>query len=207
MKNNNYVTKYLQEVINISKSIDKRKLNKLIERILKLKKEKGRIFFIGVGGSASNCSHAVNDFRKIAEIESYTPLDNVSELTARTNDEGWETVFSTWLHRSRLSKKDLVFVLSVGGGSIKKNVSVNIIKAIDYSISKQCDIAGIIGRDGGYVNKKSKFCVIIPTQSIETTTPHAESWQAVIWHLIVNDPRLLSYSNKWETIDKKTNKN
>ena len=186
----------------VAKTIDKNKINKVINRLVKLRKENGRIFFIGVGGSASNCSHAVNDFRKIAQIESYTPVDNVAELTARTNDEGWDTVFSAWLERSRVNKKDLLFVLSVGGGNIKKNVSVNLIHAINYAIKKKCDVAGIIGRDGGYVHKKSNLCILIPTQSNDTITPLAESWQSVVWHLIVSDPRIIKYSNKWEFLDK-----
>lgn len=197
-----YVERYLEEVSKISKTIDKNKINKVINRLVKLRKENGRIFFIGVGGSASNCSHAVNDFRKIAQIESYTPVDNVAELTARTNDEGWDTVFSAWLERSRVNKKDLLFVLSVGGGNIKKNVSVNLIHAINYAIKKKCDVAGIIGRDGGYVHKKSNLCIIVPTQSNDTITPLAESWQSVVWHLIVSDPRIIKYSNKWEFLDK-----
>ena len=189
-----YVERYLEEVSKISKTIDKNKINKVINRLVKLRKENGRIFFIGVGGSASNCSHAVNDFRKIAQIESYTPVDNVAELTARTNDEGWDTVFSAWLERSRVNKKDLLFVLSVGGGNIKKNVSVNLIHAINYAIKKKCDVAGIIGRDGGYVHKKSNLCILVPTQSNDTITPLAESWQSVVWHLIVSDPRIIKYS-------------
>ena len=197
-----YVERYLEEVAKIAKTIDKNKINKVINRLVKLRKENGRIFFIGVGGSASNCSHAVNDFRKIAQIESYTPVDNVAELTARTNDEGWDTVFSAWLERSRVNKKDLLFVLSVGGGNIKKNVSVNLIHAINYAIKKKCDVAGIIGRDGGYVHKKSNLCILIPTQSNDTITPLAESWQSVVWHLIVSDPRIIKYSNKWEFLDK-----
>ena len=197
-----YVERYLEEVSKISKTIDKNKINKVINRLVKLRKENGRIFFIGVGGSASNCSHAVNDFRKIAQIESYTPVDNVAELTARTNDEGWDTVFSAWLERSRVNKKDLLFVLSVGGGNIKKNVSVNLIHAINYAIKKKCDVAGIIGRDGGYVHKKSNLCILVPTQSNDTITPLAESWQSVVWHLIVSDPRIIKYSNKWEFLDK-----
>ncbi len=197
-----YVERYLEEVAKIAKTIDKNKINKVINRLVKLRKENGRVFFIGVGGSASNCSHAVNDFRKIAQIESYTPVDNVAELTARTNDEGWDTVFSAWLERSRVNKKDLLFVLSVGGGNIKKNVSVNLIHAINYSIKKRCDVAGIIGRDGGYVNKKSNLCILVPSQSNDTITPLAESWQSIVWHLIVSDPRIIKYSNKWEFLDK-----
>jgi D-sedoheptulose 7-phosphate isomerase len=198
-----YINKYLQEVEKISKTIDKSEINKIILRLIKLKKEKGRIFFLGVGGSAGNCSHAVNDFRKIAQIESYTPVDNVSELTARINDEGWETVFSTWLERSNLNNKDVVFIFSVGGGNIEKNVSINIVKAIDYCNKINCDIVGIVSRDGGYTAKNAVACVKIPVVSSNTITPHAEAWQAVIWHLIVTDPRIISYSNKWESIETK----
>tara|TARA_Y100000590_G_scaffold469618_1_gene658710 strand:+ start:4634 stop:5239 length:606 start_codon:yes stop_codon:yes gene_type:complete len=198
-----YINKYLQEVEKISKTIDKNEIDKIILRLEKLKKEKGRLFFLGVGGSAGNCSHAVNDFRKIAQIESYTPIDNVSELTARTNDEGWETVFSSWLERSNLNNKDVVFIFSVGGGNIEKNVSVNIVKAIDYCCKINCDIVGIVSRDGGYTAKNAVACVKIPVISSDTITPHAEAWQAVIWHLIVTDPRIISYSNKWESIETK----
>lgn len=198
-----YIEKYLKEVEEISKKIDQEKIEKIIERLVKLKKEKGRIFFIGVGGSAGNCSHAVNDFRKLAQIECYTPVDNVSELTARINDEGWETIFSSWLERSFLNKKDIIFVLSVGGGNLEKNISTNIIKAIDYCEKIGCDVVGIVSRDGGYTSKKAYACVKIPVISSETITPHAEAWQAVIWHLIVTDPRIISYSNKWESIEKK----
>tara|TARA_B100000965_G_scaffold404638_1_gene436042 strand:+ start:1331 stop:1939 length:609 start_codon:yes stop_codon:yes gene_type:complete len=198
-----YISKYLQEVKNIADLIDQREINKIIERIVLLKKRGGRIFFIGVGGSASNCSHAVNDFRKIAEVEAYTPIDNVAELTARTNDEGWETVFREWLMMSKLNNKDILFVLSVGGGNEKNRISVNIINAIKYARKKKCDVVGITGKKIGYTQKNSYACVIIPSQSKNTLTPHSEAWQATIWHLIVTDPRLQSYSNKWESIDKK----
>ena len=195
------MSKDIWRKFKISKTIDKNKINKVINRLVKLRKENGRIFY-WCWGKCFNCSHAVNDFRKIAQIESYTPVDNVAELTARTNDEGWDTVFSAWLERSRVNKKDLLFVLSVGGGNIKKNVSVNLIHAINYAIKKKCDVAGIIGRDGGYVHKKSNLCILIPTQSNDTITPLAESWQSVVWHLIVSDPRIIKYSNKWEFLDK-----
>ena len=198
-----YISKYLQEVKNIADLIDQKEINKIIERKILLKKRGGRIFFIGVGGSASNCSHAVNDFRKIAEIEAYTPIDNVAELTARTNDEGWETVFREWLKMSKLNNKDILFVLSVGGGNEKNKISVNIINAIKHARKKQCDVVGITGKKIGYTQKNSYACVIIPSQSKNTLTPHSEAWQATIWHLIVTDPRLQSYSNKWESIDKK----
>jgi len=199
----NYIDRYLSEVQNIAKEIDKENIEKIIKRILIIKKKGGRIFFLGVGGSAANCSHAVNDFRKIAEIDSYTPTDNVAEITARTNDEGWETVFEAWLKRSKINKDDLVFILSVGGGNQKKKVSVNLINAINYAKNVSCDVVGIVGRDGGYTAKNSHACIIIPSQSDDTVTPHTEAWQAVIWHLIVTDPRIQSYSNKWEKISKK----
>ena len=198
-----YIDTYLDEVQRIAKEIDREAIEKIIKRISVVKKKQGRIFFLGVGGSAANCSHAVNDFRKIAEIDSYTPMDNVAEITARTNDEGWETVFKAWLERSKINKDDLVFILSVGGGDRKNKVSVNLINAIDYAQKIGCDVVGIVGRDGGYTAQNSHTCIVIPTQSHDTITPHAEAWQAVIWHLIVTDPRIQSYSNKWESIHKK----
>lgn len=198
-----YINKYLKEVEEIAKKIDQNDIEKIIQRIIRLKQDKGRIFFIGVGGSAGNCSHAVNDFRKLAQIECYSPVDNVSELTARINDEGWDTVFSSWLERSYLNKNDIIFVLSVGGGNLEKKISTNIVKAIDYCEKINCDVVGIVSRDGGYTAKKAYSCVKVPVISTDTITPHAEAWQAVIWHLIVTDPRIISYSNKWESIEKK----
>ena len=198
-----YISRYLLEVQEIAKKIDRNQIEKIIERLVRLKSEKGRIFFIGVGGSAGNCSHAVNDFRKLAQIEAYTPVDNVSELTARINDEGWDTAFSSWLERSSVNNKDLIFVLSVGGGNVKENISTNIVKAIDYCDQINCDVVGVVSRDGGYTAKKAYACVKIPVISSDTITPHAEAWQGVIWHLIVTDPRIISYSNKWESIEKK----
>jgi len=198
-----YIKRYLNEVKNISDSIDQKIIDKIIKRILIVKKKQGRIFFLGVGGSASNCSHAVNDFRKIANIEAYTPVDNVAELTARTNDEGWETVFKEWLKTSKINKKDLLFILSVGGGSEKNKISVNIVNAIKYTKKIGCDIVGITGKKSGYTQKNSYACVVIPSQSSDTLTPHAEAWQAVIWHLIVTDPRVQSFKNKWENIESK----
>lgn len=198
-----YINKYLKEVEEIAKKIDQTDIEKIIQRIIRLKQDKGRIFFIGVGGSAGNCSHAVNDFRKLAQIECYSPVDNVSELTARINDEGWDTVFSSWLERSYLNKNDIIFVLSVGGGNLEKKISTNIVKAIDYCEKINCDVVGIVSRDGGYTAKKAYSCVKVPVISTDTITPHAEAWQAVIWHLIVTDPRIISYSNKWESIEKK----
>ena len=199
----NYIDKFLDETSEISKKIDRKDINKVIKRVKKVKDSNGRIFFLGVGGSAGNCSHAVNDFRKIAKIECYTPLDNVSELTARINDDSWETVFSTWLKSSNLNSKDLLFILSVGGGNQKKKVSVNLIEAINYAKVVNCDVVGIVSRDGGYTYKNSYACIKIPTVNNDNVTPHAEGWQAVIWHLIVTDPRILKNINKWESLQNK----
>ena len=196
----NYIKRYLKEVATISQQIDQDKIDQIIKKLINLKKINGRIFFLGVGGSAANCSHAVNDFRKISNIDAYTPMDNVAEITARTNDEGWKTVFSSTLQINNLNKDDILFIFSVGGGNKEENISVNLIEAIDYANHVGADIIGIVGRDGGYVAKNSSCCIIIPTISLDTITPHAESWQSVIWHLIVTDPRLLTQMNKWESI-------
>jgi D-sedoheptulose 7-phosphate isomerase len=196
-----YAKRYFEEVQSIAKSIDLDMIEKVVQIIEEVKNKQGRIFFVGVGGSAANCTHAVNDFRKIGGIECYTPNDNVAELTARTNDEGWETVYGPWLECSHISDNDAVFVLSVGGGSKENNVSVNLIHAIDVAKNAGAKILGIIGRDGGYTRKVADACIIIPTQSPDTITPHAEAWQAVVWHMLVTDPRIMSMSNKWESIE------
>ena len=167
-----------------------------------IKKKKGRIFFLGVGGSAANCSHAVNDFRKIIGVESYTPTDNVSELTARTNDEGWDSVFSEWLKVSNLNSKDLIFIFSVGGGNAEKNISTNLVKALKYGKLMGSKTVGIIGRNDGYAAKVTDECVVIPTVNKKTITPHTEAFQAVIWHLIVSHPKLKFNETKWETLSK-----
>ncbi len=195
-----YVKRYLQEVQAIAKLIDLDLMEKMTQIILDVKTKQGRLFFIGVGGSAANCTHAVNDFRKIGGIECYTPNDNVAELTARTNDEGWDTVYAPWLECSHLCDKDAVFVFSVGGGSKEKNVSVNLIHALDYAKKVGAKILGVVGRDGGYAGKVANACLVIPTQSSDTITPHAEAWQAVIWHMLVTEPRIMAMSNKWESI-------
>ncbi len=198
-----YSDLHLSETIEIIKKIDTKKIENMVDLILNVRKEKGRIFFLGVGGSASNCSHAVNDFRKIIGIESYAPTDNVSELTARTNDEGWITIFSEWLKISNLNPKDLIFVFSVGGGSIEKNISPNLVEALKYGQSIGCKLAGIVGRDGGYTNKVADVCVLVPTVNEKTTTPHTEAFQAVIWHLIISHPKLKLNETKWESVSKK----
>ena len=198
-----YAQRYFKEVQSIAKSIDLNIIEKMVQIILSVKKDNGRIFFIGVGGSAANCTHAVNDFRKIGGIQCYTPNDNVAELTARTNDEGWSTVYAPWLECSQLSSNDAVFVLSVGGGSKKNNVSVNIIHALDFAKKVNASILGITGRDGGYTRTVADACTVIPTQSVDTITPHAEAWQGVVWHMLVTDPRIMEMSNKWESIEDK----
>jgi len=197
-----YAKRYFEEVETIAKSIDIDVIEKMVQIIWDVKEKNGRLFFIGVGGSAANCSHAVNDFRKIGGIECYTPNDNVAEITARTNDEGWETVYAPWLECSRLSDNDAVFVFSVGGGSKEKNISVNLVKALELAKSVGSKILGIIGRDGGYTKKVADACLIIPTQSPDTITPHAEAWQAVVWHMLVTDPRIIAMSNKWESLER-----
>ena len=199
----NYSDLHLSEAIEIIKKIETKKIEKMVDLILKVRNEKGRVFFLGIGGSAGNCSHAVNDFRKIIGVESYAPTDNVSELTARTNDEGWNTIFSEWLKVSNLNTKDLIFVFSVGGGNIEKNISPNLVEALKYGKSIGCKLIGVVGRDGGYTSKVADSCVIIPTINESTITPHTEAFQAVVWHLIVSHPKLKLNETKWESVSKK----
>jgi len=193
-----YVDQYVEEARKILDLIDKSMIEEMISLILEIRERKGRLFFLGVGGGAGNCSHAVNDFRKIAGIESYAPVDNVSELTARTNDEGWTTVFEGFLKTSRLNDKDGVFVFSVGGGDREKNISANIVVALNYAKNCGAKIFGVTGRDGGYTAKVADACVVIPPVNPDTVTPHAEAFQGVVWHLIVSDPRVMIMKNKWE---------
>jgi D-sedoheptulose 7-phosphate isomerase len=198
----NYSERHLNEAIEIIKKIDSSLIEKMVDLLLEIKNKSGRIFFLGVGGSAGNCSHAVNDFRKIVGIETYAPTDNVSELTARTNDEGWNTIFSEWLKVSKLSSKDCLFVLSVGGGNLEKNISPNLVEALKYGKSVNSKIAGIVGRDGGYTAQAADVCVIIPTVNPDNITPHSEAFQAVIWHLLVSHPKLKINQTKWESTTK-----
>ena len=198
-----YSKKHLTEAISIINRIDSEKIENIVKIIKKVKNKKGRIFFLGVGGSAGNCSHAVNDFRKIVGIESYAPTDNVSELTARTNDEGWNSVFVEWLKVSKLNRNDLIFVFSVGGGNVQKKISVNLVEALKYGKTKKCNIVGVVGKDGGYTASVSSSCLIIPIVNNKTITPHTEAFQAVVWHLIVSHPELKSKETKWESISKK----
>ena len=199
-----YVDRYLQEAIKILEKlrVSQKQIESMIGLLLNIRENDGRLFFLGVGGSAGNCSHAVSDFRKIGGFEAYTPADNVSELTARTNDEGWETVFVEWLKQSKLSAKDGVWVFSVGGGSQERNISANLVYALEYARTQGAAILGIVGRDGGYTARVADACIIIPFISSDTITPHAESFQAVIWHLIISDPRIMQKSNKWESVAK-----
>ncbi len=198
-----YAQQHLKEAQEIIDQIDIEAIEKVADLLATVKKDQGRIFFLGVGGSAGNCSHAVNDFRKIVEIESYAPTDNVSELTARTNDEGWPTIFEPWLKLSKLNPKDAVFIFSVGGGNLEKNISPNLVNALKYAKQVGAKITGVVGRDGGYTAKVSDACVIIPTVNPENITPHSEAFQAVIWHLLVSHPKLKENQTKWESAVKK----
>lgn len=194
-----YAHQHINEAIKILQQIDVASIEKMADLITKVKQTAGRIFFLGVGGSAGNCSHAVNDFRKIVGIEAYAPTDNVSELTARTNDEGWATVFVEWLKVSKLSAKDVVFVLSVGGGNLERNISPNLVLALQHAKTVGAKVTGIVGRDGGYTAQVADACVVIPTVNVETITPHSEAFQAVVWHLLVSHPKLKARQTKWES--------
>jgi D-sedoheptulose 7-phosphate isomerase len=194
-----FVEKYLDEAAQIVAELDKNTIERMVELLAELRDNSGRLFFLGVGGSAANCSHAVNDFRKIARIEAYAPTDNVAELTARTNDEGWDTVFAEWLRGSRLGSQDMLFVLSVGGGDLERNVSPNLVRALEHAGKVGARVVGIVGRDGGYTARVADACVIVPTVNPEAVTPHTEAFQAVVWHLLVSHPRLKAVPTKWES--------
>lgn len=198
-----YAAQHLKEASEIIQKIDIESIEKVADLLAKVKSDQGRIFFLGVGGSAGNCSHAVNDFRKIVEIESYAPTDNVSELTARTNDDGWPTIFEPWLKLSKLNSKDVVFIFSVGGGNLEKNISPNLVNALKLAKTVGAKITGVVGRDGGYTAQVADACVIIPTVNAETITPHSEAFQAVVWHLLVSHPKLKENQTKWESAVKK----
>ena len=194
-----YSENHLKETIEIIKLIDASIIEAIVDLLYEIREEGGRIFFLGVGGSAGNASHAVNDFRKIVGIESYAPTDNVSELTARTNDDGWSSIFSEWLKVSKLSKRDLIFIFSVGGGNLEKNISPNLVKALQYASNIGSKIVGIVGRDGGYTKKVANTCLVVPTINDKNITPHTEAFQAVIWHLLVSHPKLKKNETKWES--------
>lgn len=194
-----YAQKHIAEAIEIASKINVGAIEKMADLLAEVKTQGGRIFFLGVGGSAGNCGHAVNDFRKIVGIEFYAPTDNVSELTARTNDEGWATVFVEWLKVSKLQPKDALFVFSVGGGNLEKNISPNLVEALKYAKAIGAKVTGVVGRDGGYTAQVADACCIIPTVSAETITPHSEAFQAVVWHLLVSHPKLKVHQTKWES--------
>lgn len=193
---------YLDEARAIVDRIDHAAVESMTRLLVELRNGGGRLFLVGVGGGAGHAGHAVNDFRKLAGIESYSPSDNVSELTARTNDEGWETTYAAWLKVSRLSKADMLFIFSVGGGDLKRNISPNIVRAVQYAKEVGAAVIGVVGRDGGYTASVADACVIVPTVNPEMVTPHTEAFQALIWHLLVSDPRLQTMSNKWESSSK-----
>ena len=192
-----YSKQHLDESVEITKAINPEIIEEMVGLLVDIKSTGGRLFVLGVGGSAANAGHAVNDFRKLARIETYAPTDNVAELTARTNDEGWQTVFSGWLRVSKISSKDCLFILSVGGGNKEKNVSPNLIEAIDLAKEVGARVTGIVGRDGGYTAQNADVCLVVPTVNPETVTPHSESFQTVVWHLIVSHPKLKSNPTKW----------
>jgi D-sedoheptulose 7-phosphate isomerase len=194
-----YAEQHLAEAARIIAELDVAAIERMAAQLADLRARGGRLFFLGVGGSAANCSHAVNDFRKLTGIEAYAPTDNVSELTARVNDEGWDTVFAAWLRGSRLQRRDMIFILSVGGGSVDANVSVNLVRALQLAKEVGAGIVGIVARDGGYTANVADACIIIPTVNPETITPHAEAFQAVLWHLLVSHPVLKTTQAKWES--------
>ena len=192
-----HVRTYFQEVQKVAQQIDVEAIEKLANELKALRERGGRLFFLGVGGSAGNCGHAVNDFRKLCGIEAYAPTDNVSELTARTNDEGWHTVFAEWLRTSRAGNKDAVFVFSVGGGNLEKNVSPNIVAALKEAKERGTKIFGVVGRDGGYTKQVGDCVIVVPTVDPNRVTPHAEAFQAVVWHCLVSHPALQQIATKW----------
>jgi len=194
-----FTTDFLSEAAQIVSKLDVSTIDRVVEQLVNLRGRGGRLFFLGVGGSAANASHAVNDFRKIAGFEAYAPTDNVSELTARVNDESWADVFINWLKGSRLNSKDMIFVLSVGGGSLEKNISPNLVKAVQYAKEIGAAVCGIVGRDGGYTARAADACVVVPTVNPDNITPHSEAFQAVIWHLLVSHPAIKAAQTKWES--------
>jgi D-sedoheptulose 7-phosphate isomerase len=194
----NFTQQYLQETQQVTTRLDAAAIEKAVEELARVRERGGRLFILGVGGSAANASHAVNDFRKICGFEAYAPTDNVSELTARTNDEGWATVLSEWLKGSRLGPKDGLLIFSVGGGNLEKNVSPNLVSAIQLARQIGASVVGIVGRDGGYTAKEATACVLVPVVNPEHVTPHSEAFQAVVWHLFVSHPRLKVNRTKWE---------
>ncbi len=200
MVKDSYILRYLQEVCKVVSKLNVSEIDRMIDLLVELRIHGGRLFFLGVGGGAGNASHAVNDFRKIAGIESYTPIDNISELTARVNDEGWSTAYVNWLKTSRLNHRDGIFVFSVGGGNSQQNISTNIVEALKHARTVGAKVFGIVGRDGGYTAQVADACVVIPVISPDTVTAHTESFQAVVWHLIVSHPKMKQAEMKWESV-------
>jgi D-sedoheptulose 7-phosphate isomerase len=197
-----FTEQYLREVTQVADRIDRTSVERMVDLLCDVRDQGGRVFVVGVGGSAGNASHAVNDLRKIAHLEAYAPTDNVSELTARINDDGWETSFANWLAGSRLGAKDVVCVLSVGGGDPQRGVSLNLVRAVELAKSVGARVCGIVGRDGGFTARVADVCVMVPTIRPETVTVHAESFQAVVWHLLVSHPKLQAAPMKWESLDR-----
>src|SRR5580704_1118893 len=194
-----YAEVYLHEATEIIRRLDTTAIERVASLLAQVKADGGRLFFLGVGGSAANCAHAVNDFRKIVGIECYAPTDNVAELTARTNDDGWASIFVEWLKISKLLAKDAIFIFSVGGGNLEKNISPNLVMALQHARSIGAKIMGVVGRDGGYTAQVADACVIVPTVNPENITPHSEAFQAVVWHLLVSHPKLKANQTKWES--------
>ncbi len=194
-----YTHQYLAEAIDILQQIDQNAIERTADLLAQVRARGGRLFFLGVGGGAGHASHAVNDFRKIAGFEAYAPTDNVSELTARINDDGWDTSYANWLRGSRLNKNDCVFVFSVGGGDAQRNISANLVRALDHAKQVTASICGVVGRNGGYTAQVADVCVIVPTVNADTITPHTESFQALVWHLLVSHPKLKAAEMKWES--------
>ena len=195
-----YVAQYIQEAQEILTLLDQSAVERIADLLLKLRERSGRLFLLGVGGGAGHASHAVCDFRKIAQIEAYAPSDNVSELTARVNDDGWDTCYANWLRGCRLNEADMIFVFSVGGGDAKKNISANLVRALEYAGQVRATICGVVGRDGGYTAQVADAFVLVPVINPDTVTPHTESFQAMIWHLLVSHPRLRAAEMKWESV-------
>ena len=199
-KKKGFVNEYFDSFKLAANQLDRNTLESFVTGLSKIKKNNGRLFFLGVGGSAGNCSHAVNDFRKLCNFEAYAPTDNVSELTARVNDDGWDTCYKNWLIGSNLSNKDMIFVFSVGGGNLEKNISVNILKSLQLGKTIGSKICGVVGRDGGFTKEVADACIVVPTVNDKNITPHTEAFQAVIWHLLVAHPKLLANEMKWESV-------
>ena len=195
-----FIDKYFRESKEIIDRLDKKQIRKMVDYLVNLRARNGRLFILGVGGGAGHASHAVNDFRKICGIESYAPTDNVSELTARVNDDGWDTAYVNWLKGSTLIENDMLFVFSVGGGNLEKGISVNIVNSLQFAKEVGTKICGVVGRNGGYTARVADACVVIPPISNETITPHTEGFQAVVWHLLVSHPELQKYEMKWESV-------